>query len=141
MDSIIKWHTPDVLPPPEKEGGADSVPVIVTHDGKSISALGMYLYEFHGRREGWVRIDDEGLISMDTPMYWARLDITENDKSNRRDKVQLIEEQDLKELFSWWFSALDDEGIDPWRDEECVAMANKYQYTTQDYQDFLRTLS
>ena len=29
----------------------------------------------------------------------------------------------------------------PWRDEECVAMANKYQYTTQDYQDFLRTLS
>ena len=49
--------------------------------------------------------------------------------------------RDIKLLLSRWFLALEDEGVNPWRDEECVAMANKYQYTTQDYQDFLRTLS
>lgn len=48
---------------------------------------------------------------------------------------------DIRVLISRWFAALEDEGVNPWRDEECVAMANKYQYTTQDYQDFLRTLS
>lgn len=49
--------------------------------------------------------------------------------------------RDIKLLISRWFSALEDEGVNPWRDEDCVAMADKYQYTMQDYQDFLRTLS
>lgn len=50
-------------------------------------------------------------------------------------------ERDIKFLISCWFSLLDDESIDPWRREECVAIANKYQYTPQDYEAFLRSLS
>lgn len=49
--------------------------------------------------------------------------------------------KDIHFLLSSWFVALEDEGINPWEQEECVAMANKYQYTTQEYQAFLRTLS
>ena len=49
--------------------------------------------------------------------------------------------RDIKLLISRWFSSLEDEGVNPWQDEDCVAMADKYQYTVQDYQEFLRTLS
>lgn len=49
--------------------------------------------------------------------------------------------RDIKLLISRWFSALEDEGINPWQDEDCMTMADKYQYTVQDYQEFLRTLS
>ncbi len=57
------------------------------------------------------------------------------------DNSQPLIEQDIKFLISRWFTSLEDEGVDPWQNDECVAMANKYQYTMQDYQDFLRTLS
>lgn len=49
--------------------------------------------------------------------------------------------KDIHFLLSSWFVALEDEGVNPWEQEECVAMANRYQYTLQEYQAFLRTLS
>ena len=49
--------------------------------------------------------------------------------------------KDIHFLLSGWFVALEDEGVNPWEQEECVTMANKYQYTMQEYQAFLRTLS
>lgn len=48
--------------------------------------------------------------------------------------------EDIKYLIGCWFSALEDEGCEPWEAEECVNMANKYGYTMEDYRKFLRTV-
>lgn len=54
----------------------------------------------------------------------------------------IIEKQnkDIKLLLGKWFSALEDEGADPWVDKDCVAMANKYWYTEEDYKKYLSTI-
>lgn len=54
----------------------------------------------------------------------------------------IIEKQnkDLKLLLGKWFSALEDEGADPWVEKDCMAMANKYWYTKEDYKKYLSTI-
>jgi hypothetical protein len=59
--------------------------------------------------------------------------ISLNDIIDKRNK-------DIKLLLGKWFSALEDEGVDPWMNEECVKMANKYWYTKDDYQKYLNTI-
>lgn len=49
-------------------------------------------------------------------------------------------DKDVNFLLGRWFSALEDEGIDPWTNEECMMMANKHYYTEADYKSYLRTL-
>ena len=63
------------------------------------------------------------------------------DRKNTRERKDANVKQDIKLLISYWFLALEDEGVDPWQNEDCVVMADKYQYTIQDYETFLRTLS
>lgn len=48
--------------------------------------------------------------------------------------------KDIKKLIGYWFSALEDEGCEPWENEECVNMARKYGYTSEDYQKYLSTI-
>lgn len=54
----------------------------------------------------------------------------------------IIEKQnkDIKLLLGKWFSALEDEGADPWVEKDCMAMANKYWYTKEDYKKYLNTI-
>lgn len=54
----------------------------------------------------------------------------------------IIEKQnkDIKLLLGKWFSALEDEGADPWVEKDCMAMANKYWYTKEDYKKYLSTI-
>ena len=51
------------------------------------------------------------------------------------------QDKDIKMLIGKWFAALEDEGINPWMDEECVAIANKHWYTELDYKKYLSTLA
>lgn len=48
--------------------------------------------------------------------------------------------KDIEFLIGNWFCALEDEGCEPWEDEVCISMANKYGYTKEDYQKFLRKI-
>lgn len=48
--------------------------------------------------------------------------------------------EDIKMLIGRWFLALEDEGVEPWEDEECVEMANKHHYTEEDYKEYLGTI-
>lgn len=48
--------------------------------------------------------------------------------------------KDIKMLIGRWFSALEDEGINPWMNKECMEIANKHYYTEVDYKSYLRTL-
>ena len=50
------------------------------------------------------------------------------------------QDKDIKLLIERWFSALEDEGIDPWIYTECVEMANKHHYTEEDYKKYLSTI-
>lgn len=43
---------------------------------------------------------------------------------------------DIEFLIGNWFCVLEDEGYDPWENEECISMANKYGYTKEDYQKY-----
>lgn len=54
------------------------------------------------------------------------------------DKVMTEREllKDIEFLIGSWFSALEDEGCDPWENEECMSMANKYGYTKEDYKKY-----
>lgn len=54
----------------------------------------------------------------------------------------IIEKQnkDIKLLLGKWFSALEDEDADPWVEKDCMAMANKYWYTKEDYKKYLSTI-
>ena len=47
---------------------------------------------------------------------------------------------DIKDLIGYWFSTLEDEGCEPCKTEKCVNIANKYEYTKEDYQNYLRTI-
>ena len=49
-------------------------------------------------------------------------------------------EEDVKKLIGYWFSALEDEGCESWENEECINMARKYGYTSEDYQKYLSTI-
>ena len=47
---------------------------------------------------------------------------------------------DIKYLISNWIMVLDDDGTDPWRMVECINIMNKYNYTKDDYNKFLKTI-
>lgn len=49
-------------------------------------------------------------------------------------------DKDIKTLIGKWFSALEDEGIDPWTNKECLEIANKHLYTEEDYKKYVSTL-
>lgn len=49
--------------------------------------------------------------------------------------------KDIKLLIGKWFSALEDEGANPWTHEECIEMAKKYWYTEDDYKKYLNTVA
>lgn len=49
--------------------------------------------------------------------------------------------KDIKLLIGKWFSALEDEGINPWLNKECMEMANKHWYTKEDYKKYLSTIA
>lgn len=49
--------------------------------------------------------------------------------------------EDIKVLLGKWFSALEDEGVNPWMLEECIKMASKYWYTEEDYKSYLNTIA
>lgn len=55
---------------------------------------------------------------------------------------EVIDKQrkDIKWLIGKWFSALEDEGVNPWADNECIEIANKYLYTEEDYKKYLSTI-
>ena len=48
---------------------------------------------------------------------------------------------DVKLLISRWFSALEDEGAEPWRLDDCVEIANKYEYTREDYAKYINSIT
>ena len=48
--------------------------------------------------------------------------------------------KDIKLLLGKWFSALEDEGVNPWMNEECMEIANKHWYTEEDYKKYLSTI-
>lgn len=49
--------------------------------------------------------------------------------------------EDIYQLISRWFSALEDEGVNPWMNKECIDVANKHYYTETDYKKYLNTLA
>jgi hypothetical protein len=49
--------------------------------------------------------------------------------------------KDIKLLIGKLFSALEDEGINPWTNKECMAIANKHWYTEEDYKKYLNTMA
>lgn len=48
--------------------------------------------------------------------------------------------KDIKMLIGKWFSALEDEGINPWMNEGCMEIANKHRFTVEDYKKYLSTI-
>lgn len=48
---------------------------------------------------------------------------------------------DIGWLIGRWFSALEDEGVDLWTDEDCVKIAIQYRYTKEDYKRYLSTIA
>ena len=48
--------------------------------------------------------------------------------------------KDIKMLIGNWFAALEDEGVDPWKNKNCMEIVNKYWYTEADYKKYLNTL-
>lgn len=49
--------------------------------------------------------------------------------------------KDIKLLIGRWFSALEDEGVNPWINKECMEMADKHWYTEEDYKKYLNTIA
>lgn len=49
--------------------------------------------------------------------------------------------EDIYQLIGKWFCALEDEGVNPWTDKECIDVANKHYYTEEDYKKYLRTIA
>lgn len=49
--------------------------------------------------------------------------------------------EDIYQLIGRWFSALEDEGVNPWMNKECIDVANKHYYTETDYKKYLNTLA
>ena len=58
--------------------------------------------------------------------------------TDRIDKEEMS--KDIHLLIGNWFCALEDEGCEPWKCDDCIRMANKYGYTKKDYKDFLSTI-
>lgn len=50
------------------------------------------------------------------------------------------QKKDIKLLLGKWFSALEDEGINPWENKECIEIASKHWYTEEDYKKYLGTI-
>lgn len=48
--------------------------------------------------------------------------------------------KDIKMLLGKWFSALENEGVDPWENKDCMTIANKHWYTEEDYKKYVNTL-
>jgi hypothetical protein len=59
---------------------------------------------------------------------------------NALNEVVYKKDKDIKILIGHWFSTLEDEGVNPWMNKECVEMANRHWYTEEDYKNYLRTL-
>ncbi|KAI4445262.1 hypothetical protein C823_007769 [Eubacterium plexicaudatum ASF492] len=57
-------------------------------------------------------------------------------KGNRMTEQKIL--HDIEFLIGSWFSALEDEDCNPWENEVCMDMANKYEYTREDYQKYCR---
>lgn len=49
--------------------------------------------------------------------------------------------KDIYQLIGKLFSALEDEGINPWINEECMEIANKHWYTEENYKSYLNTIA
>ena len=49
--------------------------------------------------------------------------------------------KDIYHLIGKLFSALEDEGINPWTNEECMEIANKHWYTEENYKNYLSTIA
>lgn len=49
--------------------------------------------------------------------------------------------KDIKMLIGKWFAALEDEGVNPWLNKECMEIANKHWYTEDDYKKYLSTIA
>ena len=45
--------------------------------------------------------------------------------------------KDIYQLLGNWFCALEDEGVNPWACEECMDIANRNDFTEEDYNEFL----
>ena len=60
-----------------------------------------------------------------------------------RELTDIIDDRnnDIKLLLGKWFSALEDEGADPWTNEDCMMMAKKYWYAKEDYKKYLNTMA
>ena len=55
-------------------------------------------------------------------------------------EVVTQQNKDIKLFISKWFVALEDEGVDPWKQDDCMVVANKYLYTKEDHQKYVNTL-
>lgn len=56
-------------------------------------------------------------------------------------KIIERQDKDIKLFISKWFVALEDEGVDPWKQDDCVVVAEKYRYTKEDYKEYVNTLT
>lgn len=54
--------------------------------------------------------------------------------------IIIKQKKDIKLLLGKWFSALEDEGINPWENKECIEIASKHWYTEEDYKKYLGTI-
>ena len=60
------------------------------------------------------------------------------DSNNNISKDRMLE--DIKTIIGYWFCALEDEGVDPQEDPNCMEFAEKYGFTKDDYDNFLRNI-
>ena len=51
-----------------------------------------------------------------------------------------IQSKDIYSLIGKWFCTLEDAGINPWENKECIEIANKNRYLASDYKKFLEVL-
>lgn len=56
------------------------------------------------------------------------------------DEIINEKSENIYQLIGKWFSALEDEGINPWTNQECIDIANKHYYTETDYKKYLNTI-
>lgn len=57
------------------------------------------------------------------------------------DAYEHNEHSEMKMFISKWFSALEDEGVNPWAQDDCIRVANKLHYTEKDYKRYLNTIA
>lgn len=88
---------------------------------------------------------DYGIDSIypDDVVYVIISKYQEDDYTNMlRELNNIIDNQkkDIKMLIGSWFSALEDECVNPWVRNDCMEIANKYWYTEEDYKKYLSTI-